>query len=224
MEKELSIYLFGKEYSVPQGMTVLRAMEYAGYRLTEGCGCRGGFCGACAVCYRIGGENTVYTCLACRKTVEDGMRIDSFPSLRRGGRTCDIEKTEPTGQSIRRIYPEIDACVSCGACTKVCPQGIDVRQYIAYARGGEIGKCAEISFECVMCGMCATRCPAKIDQPQVAMLARRLNGRYLLPELKRLEARIKEINEGKCNELLRSLAEMPEDEIKELYNKREIEK
>lgn len=224
MENALSIYLFGKEYSVPQGMTVLRAMEFAGYRLTEGCGCRGGFCGACAVCYRIAGEGAVHTCLACRKTVENGMCIDDFPLLRRAGRPCDIEKIAPTGHSLRLSYPELDACVSCGACTRACPQGIDVRQYVEYAREGEIEKCAETSFECVMCGMCAARCPAGINQPQVAMLARRLNGRYLAPKSKRLETRIKEINEGSYTEPLRLLAEMPEDEIRELYYKREIEK
>ena len=51
-------------------------------------------------------------------------------------------------------------------------------QYIAYAQRGEFEKCAEESFDCVMCGVCSSRCPAGISHPQVAMLARRLNGKY----------------------------------------------
>ena len=55
-------------------------------------------------------------------------------------------------------------------------------QYIAYAQRGEFDKCAEESFDCVMCGVCSSRCPAGISHPQVAMLARRLNGKYLAPK------------------------------------------
>ena len=40
----VDIYLFGKKYSVPDDLTIMRAMEYAGYQLVRGCGCRNGFC------------------------------------------------------------------------------------------------------------------------------------------------------------------------------------
>ena len=33
MEKMANIYLFGKQYSVPDNLTIMRAMEYAGYQL-----------------------------------------------------------------------------------------------------------------------------------------------------------------------------------------------
>ena len=56
MEKMVNVYLFGKKYSVPEDLTIMRAMEYAGYQLVRGCGCRNGFCGACATIYRIKGE------------------------------------------------------------------------------------------------------------------------------------------------------------------------
>ena len=44
MEKMVNIYLFGKKYSVPEDLTIMRAMEYAGYQLVRGCGCRKGRC------------------------------------------------------------------------------------------------------------------------------------------------------------------------------------
>lgn len=97
-------------------------------------------------------------------------------------------------------------------------------QYIAYAQRGEIDKCAEESFDCVMCGVCSSRCPAGISHPQVAMLARRLNGKYLAPKTEHLANRVKEIKDGTFTELIENLMGKPIEEIKELYNNRDIEK
>ena len=55
MANMVNIFLFGKQYQVPDDLTIMRAMEYAGYQLVRGCGCRNGFCGACATVYRIKG-------------------------------------------------------------------------------------------------------------------------------------------------------------------------
>ena len=57
--------LFGKKYQVPASLTIMEAMEYAGYQLVRGCGCRNGFCGACATIYRIKGDRELKACLAC---------------------------------------------------------------------------------------------------------------------------------------------------------------
>ena len=51
MENLVNVYLFGKRYQVPESLTIMKAMEYAGYQLVRGCGCRNGFCGACATIY-----------------------------------------------------------------------------------------------------------------------------------------------------------------------------
>ncbi len=50
-------------------LTIMTAMEYAGYQLKRGCGCRHGFCGACATIYRIKGTDELKTCLACQTQV-----------------------------------------------------------------------------------------------------------------------------------------------------------
>ena len=39
MENMVNVYFFGKKYSVPGDLTIMTAMEYAGYTLTRGCGC-----------------------------------------------------------------------------------------------------------------------------------------------------------------------------------------
>ena len=56
------------------------------------------------------------------------------------------------------------------------------------------------------------------------MLARRLNGKYIEPKSEHLEKRVEEIKEGAFTELIESLMGKPVEELKELYNNREIEK
>ena len=70
----------------------------------------------------------------------------------------------------------------------------------------------------------ASRCPAGISHPQVAMLARRLNGKYLAPKTQHLADRVQEIQDGTFTELIEALMDKPIEEMKELYNHREIEK
>ena len=76
----VNVYFFGKKYSVPGDLTIMTAMEYAGYTLKRGCGCRHGFCGACATIYRIKGQNELKTCLACQTQVQEGMYVASIRS------------------------------------------------------------------------------------------------------------------------------------------------
>ena len=223
MENMVNVYFFGKKYSVPGDLTIMTAMEYAGYTLTRGCGCRHGFCGACATIYRIKGKNELKTCLACQTQVQEGMYIASIPFFPTDKRTYDIDGLKVDQRVMMELYPEIYACVGCNACTKACTQGLNVMQYIAYAQRGEYEKCAEESFDCAMCGVCSSRCPAGISHPQVAMLARRLNGKYLAPHCEHLDVRVEEIREGKFEALIENLMEKPLSEIKELYNHREIE-
>jgi len=227
MENMINVYLFGKKYQVPAGLTIMTAMEYAGYELVRGCGCRNGFCGACATIYRIKGESELHGCLACQTEVQENMYVATLPFFPLEKRVYNIEEIKPDQQVMMQLYPEIYACVGCNACTKACTQELNVMQYIAYAQRGEYDKCAEESFDCVMCGVCSSRCPAGISHPQVAMLARRLNGKYIAPECQHLSDRVNEVNEGIFNEKIAELMSKAVDnvqELKDMYNNREIEK
>ena len=200
MEQNLvDVFFFGKKYSVPENLTIMTAMEYAGYKLVRGCGCRNGFCGACATIYRIKGDNELKSCLACQTKVEEGMYVATLPFFPLEKKQYDMENIKPTEQVMMQLYPEIYSCIGCNACTKACTQELNVMQYIAYAQRGEFDKCAEESFDCVMCGVCSSRCPAGISHPQVAELARRINGKYLQPQTQHLIDRVNEINEGKSS-------------------------
>ena len=224
MAEMVNVFLYGKKYEVPSDLTIMEAMEYAGYRLVRGVGCRNGFCGACSVIYRVLGDRELHAALACSTKVEDNMYVATlpfFPLIKEG---YDIEKV-PTDESVMmQLYPEIYSCVGCNACTKACSQDLDVMQYIAAAQRGDYKRVAELSFDCVMCGICSSRCPAGISHPQVAMLARRINGRYIAPESEHLNTRVKEIQDGLCAEALEAIMNKPIEELKELYNHRDIEK
>ena len=95
MENFVNVYLFGKKYSVPDNLTIMRAMEYAGYQLVRGCGCRNGFCGACATIYRIKGDRELKTCLACQTKVENDMYIATLPFFPLVKQVYDIEEIKP---------------------------------------------------------------------------------------------------------------------------------
>ena len=224
MENMVNVFLMGKKYEVPFNLTIMKAYEYAGYQLIRGCGCRNGFCGACATIYRIKGESELHGCLACQTKVMDNMYVATLPFFPLEKKIYNIEEIKPTEQIMMQLYPEIYSCIGCNACTKACTQKLNVMQYIAYAQRGEYDKCADESFDCVMCGVCSSRCPAGISHPQVAMLARRLNGKYLQPKTQHLEDRVKEIYNGDFKALLDDLMAKSDEEMQELYNNREIEK
>lgn len=224
MENKVNVFLFGKKYQVPESLTIMKAMEYAGYKLVRGCGCRNGFCGACATIYRIHGQQELKTCLACQTKVEEGMYVATLPFFPLVKQVYDVKKISPSAQIMMQLYPEIYSCIGCNACTKSCTQGLNVMQYIAFAQRGDFKNCAEESFDCVMCGVCSARCPAGISHPQVAELARRLYGKYLAPKSEHLEKRVAEINNGDYVKLLEDVMNKPVEELKELYNHREIEK
>lgn len=216
-------YLMGKGHEVPKGLTIQKAMEYSGYRLLRGCGCRGGFCGACGTVYRIGSDYRLKVGLACQTVVEDQMYLAQIPFFPAVKATYAVEDLAPTAETLISLYPEILRCVGCNTCRKVCPQEIEVMRYIAAAQRGDIAKVADLSFDCLMCGLCASRCPAEIVQYHVAILARRLYARHIAKPAAHLAQRAAAIERGECDADLDVMAAADPALLKSLYNAREIE-
>lgn len=222
--REVRIYLMGREYKVPAGLTIMKAIEYAGYRYIRGCGCRGGFCGACATVYRTKGDYKLRMTLACQKVVEDGMYLVQLPFTPAEKAVYSLEELRPSVNALLESYPEIAKCVSCNTCTKACPQELEVMDYVQAALRGDFEEVVKLSFDCIECGLCAMRCPAEIVPYKVALLARRLYGKYILPRAKHVEERIREIEEGKFDDEINRLMKISVEELKVEYGKREIEK
>lgn len=223
-EGKVRVYIMGREYQVPLGLTIMKAMEYAGYRFIRGAGCRGGFCGSCATVYRIEGDYKLRVALACQKTVEDGMYLTQLPFTPANKPVYDVEKLSPSVNVLLEYYPEIAKCVSCNTCTKACPQDLEVMDYVQAALRGDLEEVSRLSFDCIGCGLCAMRCPTSIVPYNVAQLARRLHGKYVMPRAKHVDDRVKEVEEGKFDEEMKNLMEASLDVLKERYTKRDIEK
>lgn len=220
----IDIYVMGKQYLAPETLTIIEALEYAGYQLKRGCGCRGGFCGACATVYRIAGDYELKVGLACQTRVEPGMHLAQIPFFPGRKAIYNLEQTHPSVADYARLYPEVFRCLGCSSCTKVCPQDLDVMQYIAYIQRGDFAKAAELSFDCLMCGLCVSRCPVHIVHYNAALTARRLYGRHMVKADAFLKERIRSIEAGEFDDDLRRLISAGEEELRQLYNNRDIEK
>lgn len=94
---------------------------------------------------------------------------------------------------------------------------------MAAAMRGDITMVANMSFDCIMCGLCAARCPAEEPQYNIAILARRLYGRYLAPRSPHLAERVEEIQSGKFDAEIQNLKSLDFNALKERYSAREIE-
>ncbi len=220
----VDIYVMGKQYRVPEALTILEAMEYAGYQLKRGCGCRAGFCGACATVYRIAGDFELKVGLACQTKVEQGMYLAQIPFFPGRKAVFNLEEIKPSVADFSLLYPEVFRCLGCSSCTKVCPQDIDVMQYIAYIQRGDFAKAADLSFDCLMCGLCVSRCPAHIVHYNAGLTARRLYSRYIAKPDPFLKERALAIKNGEFDGELHELMESSPEHLQELYNNREIEK
>ena len=222
--KMISLYIMGKKYVVPEGSTIMGALEYAGYQLKRGCGCREGFCGACATVYRTIDDYKIKTGLACQTVVEPNMYLAQIPFFPANKALYDLNELEPSISTFQEVYPETFRCVSCNTCTKACPQDLEVMDYIQALIRGDIAQAADLSFDCIMCGLCAARCPAEIVQYNVAVLARRLYGKYLSKKGEYLESRLKEIKEHKYDREIEGFMHMDKESLNKKYYARDIEK
>lgn len=212
----------GKAYQVPKGLTIMKAMEYAGYQFIRGCGCRGGFCGACGTVYRTSDSYKIKVGLACQTVIEDDMYLAQIPFFPANRAAYDIRELVPTTQTLVRFYPEVMRCISCNACTKICPQDIDVMGYVNAAIRGDHERVADLSFDCIMCGLCASRCPAEIVQYHVALLARRITGAKILKRARHVAERLKELEAGEYNPGIEKLKAASAEELSKMYYDRKV--
>jgi len=219
----VDIHIMGRHYQVPEGLTILTALEHCGYRLIRGCGCRAGFCGACATVYNFKNDPQLRFDLACQKTIEQDMYLAQIPFFPAATASYNLEGLEPTGEQVLALYPELVTCFGCNTCTKTCPQELEVMWYISDALRGDVREVGSKSFDCVMCGLCAARCPQGLAPHNIALLCRRLYGRYLAPRSKHLDDRIAEIEAGNFDAELEKLKRMGKAGLRRRYAERDIE-
>jgi len=221
--KMATIFIMGKVHKVPAEATIMGAIEYAGYQIKRGAGCREGFCGACATVYRMPGDYKIYTGLACTTIVEERMWLAQLPVIPGQKAIYTLDKLAPNVATIQKLYPEVFRCVACNTCTKACPQDLEVMDYIQAAKRGDIEQVMDLSFDCICCGLCAIRCPAEIVQYNVGLLAKRLYGKYLSKKSPELKKRLKEVKNRKFDKEYKELMSMRKDKLKKKYYARDLE-
>lgn len=222
-EKMVPIYIMGKKYDVPESLTIMKAMEYAGYQFVRGCGCRGGICGACGTVYRKPGDYHIRVGLACQTVVEEDMYLTQIPFFPANRSTFDFSATKGEAEDVFKAYPELFRCVACNACTKACPMDVPTMDYVAAIKRGDFEKATELSFDCIQCGLCATRCMAEMAQYHIAQMVRRLTGAHLSPKAEHADEMVAQIKDGKYDEELADLKSKSKDDLKELYVNRQME-
>jgi hypothetical protein len=60
-------------------------------------------------------------------------------------------------------------------------------------------------------------------QPNIAILCRRLYGKYLVPKAEHVAERLREIDAGKFDDDLARMKALSEDDLRRMYNERDIE-
>lgn len=217
MIKMIPVYVMGRKYEVPQGLTILKALEFAGYRITRGCGCRGGVCGACVTVFRRKDDFHLQVGLACQTVVEPDIDLTQLPYVPAHKAVYSINRVFPGGLNILKIYPELTRCMGCNTCTKSCPMDLEVMNYVSAALRNDLEQAVELSMECVMCGMCAARCPADLAPFNIALLIRRIYGRHILRRPQSLDQRLDEIQAGRFSKDLLELRTSGRAELEERF-------
>jgi len=221
----VDIFVMGKRFQVPKGLTIQAALEYSGYNLIRGVGCRSGFCGACGTVYCFKNDPQLRYALACQKTVEPDMYLTQIPFFPAASARYSVDEMKPTeGENLLlKLYPDLLTCFGCNNCTKSCPQDLQVMEIVSAAIRGDYEKLYEKSFDCLMCGLCAARCPQGLRPYVAAIAGRRLRGAHLAPKSQHNLDRIREIREGKYDAELNQLKKMSREELRKLYAERTIE-
>ena len=71
------------------------------------------------------------------------------------------------------LDPEQTACIRCGRCLEVCPQGLQPFAITGYVRRGEYQEAKKIHvLDCMECGSCSYTCPARIPLTDYCKLAK----------------------------------------------------
>ncbi|MBF0455718.1 MAG: 4Fe-4S dicluster domain-containing protein [Magnetococcales bacterium] len=222
---QLAIRYDDLPYQVSAGRTILSALEEVGLTFVRGVGCRGGVCGACTALYRISGRPELKAVLLCQDEVRDGMEILPLPYIpqKKARHELTLSEGETPEYHVRKLYPEVNNCIMCGECTRLCPVDIDVMSYVGMIKRGDLSGAARESFTCIQCQACVLRCPSQISQPNAALAARRFHGRFKESPAEHLTKMIHKVENNHYKPIFRRLRRLDPDEIRALYQRRERE-
>jgi ferredoxin len=100
---------------------------------------------------------------------------------------------------------------------------VEVMDYIAAVKRGDLKAAAEISFDCIQCGLCASRCMGELPQYHIGQLVRRINGAFLTPKAEHLQTMVANVEAGRFKECLDKVKAADEETLRQVYSDRELE-
>ena len=100
---------------------------------------------------------------------------------------------------------------------------VEMMDVMAALKQGNIAKAATLSFNCIQCGLCASRCMGELPQYHIAQLARRIYGSKIVPRAEHLAEAVVASNNGRYDAYLKTLMKMGEEELRRVYQAREME-
>jgi len=151
------------------------------------------------------------------------MYLTQIPFYPANRATCDFSQLASSPEEIFKLYPELFRCIACNLCTKACPMDVEMMDVIAALKQGNITKAANLSFNCIQCGLCASRCMGELPQYHIAQLARRIYGSKIAPRAEHLAEAAAASNSGRYDAYLKTIMKMGEEELRRVYQEREIE-
>lgn len=149
------------------------------------------------------------------------MHMHSFPFVKA---LYDVDDLKVEANQIKELYPEIEKCIGCNTCTTVCPQDLQVMEYVTAALKGDYEKVAGHSLGCIMCTICGTQCPGELVPFYIALLCRRIYGAHMTTKDNFLPKRLDDIENNVFEKELNELMVMEEDSFEELYRKTQANK
>ncbi len=216
----IAVEIMGKQYQVPDGMTVINTMWYTGHNIIRGVGCLGGVCGACATVYRTKDDFALKVGLGCQMRVTDGMSFFLTPFYPAAKPNYRLDQIEHPKEELFKYFPESLNCRNCNACNKVCPQEIDIKGAVKDAVKGDFAGAADKALSCVMCGLCVSRCIAEMAPNMIALYARRTYSVFYATKHERLDKQMDKIKDGHWNGEWDTIMSLDEDGLKDYCKSR----
>jgi bidirectional [NiFe] hydrogenase diaphorase subunit len=174
----------GRSVTVPEGATLLEAIRLAGFDLPTLCYHEGlAPYGACRLCMAAVSAPRRALVAACAYPAEDGLSVETDAPEAVAARRLALEflvSRVPSSDLLRDMAAregvratrfaspppagEIELCVLCGLCVRVCREAIGAAALCTIGRGSErrVGTPFDLQAEaCIGCGACAEICPTK---------------------------------------------------------------